>query len=141
MTNKTAFLTAFGLLSVIVATAFSGCGGEPTYSVTGKVVLDGETLPDAFISFLPKEEGGMMAFGWTDDQGAYVLQRGQETFGIAAGEYAVRISTYSEGNEDADPPLPSIGEKVPEKYNVATELIREIKTGEDNIFDFELVSE
>ena len=43
------------------------------------------------------------------------------------------------GDPDAEPPKPKVAEKVPAKYNSATELKETVKAGA-NTFDFELQS-
>ena len=56
------------------------------------------------------------------------------------GKYRVHITTYFEGNIEADPPLPSVAEKVPAKYNTESELTAEVKA-EENVIPFELLSD
>jgi len=115
-----------------------GCGGPKHYPVRGTVTLDGKPLPDASIAFTPEGEQGAAAAATTDSQGNYRLQAaGSE--GAQAGKYVVRISTFSEGNPDEEPPAPPIPERVPAKYNIKTTLLREVKA-QENVIDFPLDS-
>lgn len=137
--------TLRGTVSVCVAACLvvSGCGGEDVYPVTGTVTLDGAPLPDASVTFLPESEAedALPAFGWTDDQGNYSLLQGMRTeSAVAPGTYRVRITTYRAGKPLADPPIPTVPEKVPAKYNDQSELVKEVKA-EDNVFDFPLDSQ
>jgi len=126
------------VLAIALPLALSGCG-EAHPSVTGKVTLDGSPLADAIVSFMPENEEGIPAFGRTDREGHYTLHESSEAGGAVVGKYTVRISTFREGQPDADPPIPPVKEKVPPRYNVETELAVEVKEGE-NVFDFDLES-
>lgn len=118
-----------------------GCGGGESYQpVTGRITLDGQPLADADISFMPEGDKGIPSFGRTDEGGVYVLRQTQKLSGAPVGEYRVRISTYSEGRNDPDDPQPKIPERVPAKYNLKSELMRQIGPGE-NHFDFDLQSQ
>ncbi len=130
--------TPGGLLSLLVVLA--GCGGgETCYPVRGRVTLDGHALPDALVFFIPKDPEGRAASAMTDSEGRYELEyvTGQE--GVPAGTYEVRITTGREGKPEADPPIPTIPERVPARFNLNTELVREVD-GTQETFDFELDS-
>lgn len=128
------FLTTFLSVSLL-----AGCGGPPTadYSglnlvnVSGTVKLDGQPLPSAVVTF--DQPDGQFSYGMTDSNGSYSLQIDSHQKGVTPGEKIVRISTTrkilglnaTEGGE-GDPanakPKDSAGEKVPAKYNKASEL-------------------
>jgi hypothetical protein len=118
-----------------------GCGAKSqpknVGKVTGRVTLEGQPLADAVVTFAPVKAGGASALGRTDADGKYTLNYAPDIQGAEVGENRVSISTYSEGAPDSDPPRPKVLEKVPLKYNVRTELVRDVKT-EDNTFDFDL---
>jgi len=120
--------------------AIAGCGGSDCFPVTGRVTLDTAPLPDAAITFMPESEEGTAAFGWTDEEGNYRLERDLDEFGTTAGTYRVRISTYQEGNDQDDPPIPPVPERVPAEYNINSKLTVEVKA-EENVFNFDLVSQ
>jgi len=118
----------------------AGCGTKGPDNVgrvSGKVTLEGQPLPDALVTFAPVNQGGSTALGKTDAGGHYKLNYSPGVDGAEIGENRVSISTYDEGAPDSDPPRPKVLEKVPFKYNVRTELVRDVKK-EDNTFDFEL---
>lgn len=124
-----AFLTA----------AVAGCGGPDNYPVTGKVTLDSQALPNASITFVSESEDATAAYGWTDEQGNYALESGLNEQGMPVGTYRVYITTYQEGNDQDDPPIPPVPERVPAEYNIQSKLTAEIKP-EDNVLNFELSS-
>ena len=126
--------------TLLMAVLFCGCGGNSNLAtVSGKVTLDGAPVADATITFSPKATGSS-AVTRTDAQGSYSLRQTKALEGAAPGQYSVKISTYQMANPDAEPPLPAIPEKIPLKYNFQSELVKEIKAG-DNTIDFELKSD
>jgi hypothetical protein len=107
--------------------------------VTGQVKLDGQPLDNALIQFDPVS-GGTPSNGRTDTQGAYTLKYSRDVEGAVIGEHKVSISTYAEEIPDAEPPVPASPERVPAKYNLKTELKRQVEEG-SNTIDFELDSQ
>lgn len=125
----------------LVLTA-SGCGDVIEYfPVTGQVTLDGKPLPDAVVSFMPDDEGGVATLGETDGDGVYTLRQTADSSGAPVGKYTVRITTYREGKPDADPPIPGVPEEVPAEYNLRTTLSAEVEPKEENTIGFKLSSE
>jgi hypothetical protein len=133
----------------------AGCGGPAAdYSqlnlvnASGTVTLDGQPLPGAVVMF--EAPDGQFAYGMTDAGGGYSLQLDSEKKGVVAGEKTVRISTTkkilglnaSEGGE-SDPATAkkeaASGEKVPEKYNKASELKLTVSP-DQTVYDFDLTS-
>jgi hypothetical protein len=119
---------------VLLLTAFAGCGqsGAEVAPVSGRVTLDGRPLASADVSFQP--DGARRASsGRTDADGRYRLmfKRGQP--GALVGEHTVRISISREIVRN--PP------NIPARYDTQSELRREVKVGEENVFDFELKSD
>jgi hypothetical protein len=129
---------AYCVAPIVVTCVLSGCGPEYA-TVTGRVTLDGEPLPNATVSFMPEDEGGHPSFGRTEADGSYSLQETHRLDGALPGKYTVRITTYVEGNPDVAPPIPTVPERVPAKYNIETVLTEEVKPGE-NVLDFPLDS-
>jgi hypothetical protein len=120
----------------------SGCGGPKFYPVSGTVTMDGKPLADAMVVFIPESTSeGRFAQAKTDDNGRYVLMQTTTKDGALAGKYKVSISTFIMGIPEFEPPVPSIPETVPDKYNDETTLTVEVKPGEPNVFDFDLDSE
>ena len=116
----------------------TGCGGPPLQVVKGKVTLDGEPLADASVMFQSEDES-TFAMADTNASGDFELLQDENTAGLPAGKYLVTISTFVPPNEDADPPDPGKPERVPERYNINSDLFREVTSG-DNAFEFKLES-
>ena len=127
------------LLVVFLPLGLAGCGsgggdGPELGTVTGKVTLDGEALPNAVVMFSP--EGAPPSFATTNSSGKYTLRYSAGREGVPLGKCRVRINTFSDGTDEGRPAGP---EKVPTKYNNQTELTAEVKAGA-NEFDFPLDS-
>jgi hypothetical protein len=111
----------------------AGCGksGPEVAPVKGRVTLDGRPLSTVDIVFQP-ENGKPPATSRTDEEGNYELlyKRGQN--GAPVGQHTVRIAFTS--GVVKNPP------SIPAKYNTASELKREVKSGSNEI-DFDLKSD
>lgn len=96
-------------LGIVVALIGMGCGGsslpmQPTYKVTGQVLLDGKPVAGATIVFHPIDATN---FKWnerpqakTDDQGRFTLTTYKVDDGAPAGEYRVAIASLDAGADD-----------------------------------------
>ena len=140
MNSVVKFAARVPALSMMVAslalTAFTGCDNNGGLSnVTGVVTYNGAPYPNAQVRFVP--EGGRPSIGLTDANGAYKLHYLREQFGALPGSYKVDITTvYTSDSDTAGGKTPP--EKLPAKYNVKTELVKEVTPG-DNKIDFELL--
>tara|TARA_R110002095_G_scaffold84126_3_gene73075 strand:+ start:3147 stop:3590 length:444 start_codon:yes stop_codon:yes gene_type:complete len=119
--------------------ALVGCSPTPedqpdTAEVIGMVVLDGEVLPGAVVTFAP--ESGRPSTGITDNEGRFELAYNKETKGARIGKHTVRISTQRY-IQNADGSTTEQQETIPEKYNAASTLTIEVKPGK-NDFPFSL---
>jgi hypothetical protein len=114
-----------------------GCSGGDIGKVKGQVTLDGQPLPGALVVFQP-EDGSRPSTGRTDDAGKYELLYSREVKGAKVGKHKVSITTGSESDGEKGKPEVVV-EKVPAKYNVKSELVREVKPGTNEI-DFALDS-
>ena len=139
-----------------------GCGqkGPATAPVSGRVTLDGEPVTDALVTFLP-EGGGTAATGQTNASGEYeLICLGDK--GAVIGKHTVKVTTIQSSTAAAeaassdseeyqkmmsDPAAyeaASAGqkfeEKIPQKYNLKSELVKEVTSG-SNVIDLELTSE
>ncbi len=134
-----------------------GCGGEDLGSVTGKVTMDGQPLPNAIVTFVP-EGGGRTGIGKTDANGEYTLVfAGGE--GATIGKNKVAVTTAPEaaevsgmrsdspeyaaqasGGTMSDYSKPAVIEKIPARYNKSTELTFDVTSG-SNVYDIELKSQ
>ncbi len=110
----------------------SGCDGAPKDlpklgTVTGKVTLDGQPLPNAAIQFEAEKSRPSSAI--TDAQGKYELDFNGALKGAAIGNHKVRITT---GKADQR-------EKLPAKYHAQSQLTAVVKEGKNEI-NFDLTS-
>lgn len=127
----------FLLLSTVLLTA--GCGGTdgPDLGyVEGTVKMDGKPVPNAVLTFQP--ENARPSYGRTNEEGWYELVYTDEKLGATVGTHQVRITTGEEGDEDSG--VEGQKERIPAKYNVNSELTREVEPA-DNVIDFDLESE
>jgi hypothetical protein len=126
------------MIALILALPLVGCGPDNVGRVSGTVKLDGQPLEGAYVEFQPIA-GNAPSGGMTDAMGQYTLRYTREIEGAEIGEHAVRITTASGGDPDAEPPKPPVPERVPPKYNAQTELKATVEKG-SNTLDFELQS-
>jgi len=123
-------------------------------SVSGNVLLDGNPLPAAVITF-DNPENGTFSFARTDSNGNYTLQFDSEKDGVIPGKKVVQISTTrtvlglagEEGEEEGEASTEGEGadsapkvEAVPECYNKDSKLTVEV-TASRTRFDFDLKSD
>ena len=125
--------------SVVLLLCVTGCfrRGPELAPVTGTVTLDGEPLAGAQVEFKPMR--GNPSYGTTDQLGRYELKYTKDKSGGVVGSHVVRITTQTtvideSGNEVEVP------QRVPEKYNERSQLIRDVKPGE-NLIIFALTTE
>lgn len=121
----------------ITALIFAGCGsndaGPKLGRVHGVVTLDQQPLPNALVSFYPKD--GRPSTGMTDSNGAYELIFTDTKKGAIVGEHVVRITTAQTSGEGIDPAKAK--ETLPSNYNEESELTATVKSG-DNTLNFDL---
>lgn len=130
--------TAIGI-SLVALLWLTGCGGPDNIGqVSGVVKLNGEPLSGARVEFTPKA-GGRPSSGITDDSGTYRLSYTREVNGGEIGEHSVRITTFTSGDPDAEPPKAAVPEKVPAEYNASTKLEAKIEAG-SNTVNFDLTA-
>src|SRR2546423_4385941 len=102
------------LLATFVA-GLCGCGSRSDLAaVHGKVTLDDQPLPDAFVVFAPTAHG-TTSYGRTDAGGNYEMMFTDSEKGAWIGENLVRISTGDLGRGGGPGPK----ERVPIAYNEA----------------------
>lgn len=84
----------FWQVSVLLCSALAaGCSSGPkTYTVKGKVTLNGQPLPDADVIFLPLTEGSRQATGRTAEDGSFTLSTFGDGDGAMAGEYKITVN-------------------------------------------------
>lgn len=142
----------------LVMTLQIGCrSSEPVNAipklkpVTGKVSLNGKPLEGVIVTFLPKEEGGSMTVGETDENGQYKLSYVGMP-GCASGPYQVMLSYKT--TADGKPvtlamqsalimPKEAAGavERMPEKYMGGKSTLSADVPDEGGQIDFSLEGE
>lgn len=99
--------------------------------------MDGKPVADARVWFEPKSARTAAAIGETDANGHYELYFSRGHKGANIGENVVKITTYREINEEEKRQVRK--ETIPARYNVNSELIADVKRGNNKI-DFALKS-
>jgi hypothetical protein len=140
--NCRSLSTRYGLILVLpLALVATGCGdsGPELSPVSGRVTLDGEPVLGARIRFQPEASGGSPSYGSTDGDGRYKLGYKRDQPGALIGWHAVRIDSSPGANSAIG--KPGAPGPIPARYNKDSDLRREVKSGEENVFDFELKSD
>ena len=118
----------------------AGCdrSGPELAPVSGRVTLDGQPISGARLTFQPEGRGSPSS-GSTDRDGRYELGYKRGVKGAMIGSHLVRIQldTEASGPNGTTNQRPK---SLPARYNTKSELRREIKPDENNVFDFELSS-
>jgi len=82
-------------LCLLLLLIFPGCGNRiPVTPVTGTIMLQGEPVENAVVTFIPDTPSGTVATATTDKEGKYILKTfiGDKTaFGAFPGEYKVTV--------------------------------------------------
>lgn len=115
--------------------SLAGCGSSevPLSPVRGRVLLNGQPLVDAIVEFQPT--GKAPSIGVTDEDGYYQLQYSKDRWGAVVGEHLVKIDHDVDGREGRNSLV-----RVPARYNVKSQLKREVKSG-SNSFEFDLTTD
>jgi hypothetical protein len=128
------------------------CGCSKPYSVaqvSGRVTLDGKPLPKASITFVPMATKENMAPGptataITDADGRYMLTVDKDTPGAVVGRCRIFVTTRFTDplppDQDGGPPVRLPRDKVPDRYNVRTDLTFDVPPGGTDQADFDLKS-
>lgn len=133
--------TQTSLLAAAWLVAVAGCGssGPPLGRVSGTVTLDGKPLEGARIVFQPLE-GDSPSTARTQADGRYELIYLRDHKGATIGKHEVTISTFRQLSGTEGSGRTEIPERVPARYNDATQLVRQVEPG-STTFDFELEGE
>jgi len=122
--KQSSFHWAFLSVGLLLVFTTIGCGptGPAIAEVEGQVLMNGQPLPGATVTFEPP--GARPSVGVTDEQGRYQLLYSTATEGALVGEHVVRISTFQPSvpagpNGEMTEMKPEL---VPDKYNEDSEL-------------------
>jgi hypothetical protein len=135
------YLQSVRIVALSVVICCVGCGKPAAPSVKGKVTLDGESVANGGIVFLPLDKGGSKAAA-AIEQGAYAISPEDK---LVPGKYRVEISWRKPTGKkiaSADPgiTMDETREAVPAKFNTDSTLTADIGGGEV-VKDFELKSQ
>jgi hypothetical protein len=121
---------------IALGLSIGGCShgdGPELGSVRGTVSLDGQPVAGARVTFWLGK--GRPSIGFTDEAGRYQLRYTVNQDGALIGEHRVYISTaIAQDEEDTAP-----AERIPDRFNGKSTLVREVKPG-SNIIDFDIQS-
>jgi hypothetical protein len=130
----------FALSSAVVlfVVAATGCGGDGLAEVKGIVTVDGEPAKVGAITFIPVD-GASQTAGAKIVDGAYTARVAPGTFKVE-----VRVSKVvgeRKSYQAADAPVKQeLAESLPPRYNDQSELMFEVKPGE-NQKDYQLTTQ
>ena len=120
-----------------------GCGPS-TFTVSGKVSLAGQPIPDGSISF-EAPDGSTPSYGGRIENGTYTVSKVPAS---AAGKKVVRIEAAVRTGRKipAGPPHPPgtmVDEilRLPPRYNDKSKLDADLVPGKTNAFDFDLTTD
>ncbi|HJZ94316.1 MAG TPA: hypothetical protein VKE40_25860 [Gemmataceae bacterium] len=119
------------LIAALTAAALlAGCGGRPTYKVTGTVSWKGQPIADGQINFLPED-------GNVHPATAKILNGRYEAH-VPAGRMKVEI--YADQDMGYDPAMHQNVKKglIPPEYNARSTLSLDVQRHHDNVGDFAL---
>jgi len=129
-----------GLAAALLAVAAPGCDATPRHALEGTVTLDGQPLPDGYISFRPMAGTPGPTAGGRIVDGRFAISRQDGTF---AGKFRVEITaTRSTGekffDEEVGREVEILAQYLPARYNTQSELTAEVRPDGPNAFSFEL---
>lgn len=146
------------LMTLVVMTALTGCSKSNadklgTVKAGGTVMLSGQPVAGATVTFSPTSSGGRAASAVTDNQGRFNLNTSNTIQGVIPGTYVVGVSkeivqgamtpeqsqAYYEKNNQPPPP-PKVVNELPEKYKTPSTsgLKAEVKAGSAEDLKFDL---
>jgi len=132
----------FRMVPLVFIALLCGCGADDRRaSIYGTITVDGEPLQTGTIGFIPSGENKGPASGASIVAGSYKIPKEKGPF---LGTNLVMITSYKSSGrmvptiEDrGGPPIAEIAQFIPERYNDASELERNVVPGK-NEFNFEL---
>ena len=142
------------LCSLVAAFLVSGCGSKgpvrpETHAAGGTVLLEGQPVPGAHVTYQLASDPTRIAYGTTNDQGEFALTTFETNDGAVAGDYVVKVMKL-ESAPAADqgsippggppPPPPPPKSLIPAKYGKfeTSELKATVAAGQPNRSEFQL---
>jgi hypothetical protein len=134
MTNARKLMIRLYVVSVVVAALFAGCSKGPLKGViSGSATIDGAPIKNGTIRFIPVD-GKSATAGGKIIGGKYTVQTPVNKFKVS-----INATDDSQSAGPINDNAPLAKNLIPMKYNVRTELVVDIQTGE-NHKDFALSS-
>ena len=136
----------------VFASAGCGSGSYKISTVSGRVTLDGKPLAKASVTFVPmatqgNDSPGPTAQGKTDADGRYTLAVDPGRPGAVVGKCRIYITTIvpeamgkTDPDRDAGGTPKFVRDRVPEKYNLRTELTFDVPPEGTDKANFDLTS-
>jgi hypothetical protein len=118
------------LAALTAAALMGGCGGHPTFKVSGTVSWKGQPVADGQINFLP-DDGSVQPATAKIANGRYEAR-------VPAGRMKVEI--YADQDMGYDPAMHQNVKKgiIPPEYNALSTLTLDVQPHNDNVADFAL---
>jgi len=126
-----ASLFAVGTFVLLIAAGCGG-GGVRLAEVTGTVTVDGQPTAGLEVRFDPQGGEGGSSLGYTQADGKYEAFYSGGKKGAVVGAHSVHVNP-AETDEGG------VTIKIPAKYNTASELTFEVKSGK-NTFDIAITT-
>lgn len=128
--------------SLIALVALAGCQRGPDLgTVHGKVTLNGQPVPFAYVKFQPVKPRGTYGSAYTDAAGVYSLQFSKSRNGALVGQHSVSIRTSKRDEMEVEDKSTGRMQALPlpagYRENLQSEFERDVKSG-NNRLDFEL---
>jgi hypothetical protein len=135
------------LICLATCLVLVGCSGDDPLGrlkISGKVTLDGTPLDSGTIHFEPLDAAGGSGAG--GHGGGGVITDGKYELpakhGLPEGNYRVSISAPEASDQEPvmGRELPPPAERIPERYNIQSQLTARVTSDGPNTFDFQLES-
>jgi len=136
---KRVFMTA---LILSLGFAITGCSRGPEMGVVhGKVTLNGEPVPFAYVHFQPTSPPGTYSASYANEAGEYKLIYTKDLKGAPVGKYEVTVRTANKEELQVEDKTTGklVTPTLPKGYkaNLEANFEREVAKG-DNSLDFEI---
>lgn len=141
------YFACFASMLAVAALLTTGCGGggrraeEPTYPVTGTVMLDGKPMPEGEIVFKDPAKGSVHLIPIKDGKFQGQASAGKKRVEIYAYKMEIDPVAKEMYGPEAQPTKVNI---IPPKYNADSTLTADVQPVTDpgkNTFSFEVTSQ
>ena len=136
------FRNGIVVLTLLGLAICTGCGETQRQAIEGTVTVDGEPLADGNITFMPEVGTEGPTAGAPVKNGKFVIDSRKGTF---AGRFrvevtAVRPTGKTTMDSESGQTIDEVEQYLPDRYNRQSELVADVKAGEENALDFDLVT-